>query len=316
MRRRAYRPKNVGLVAPSSRKRSQSGSSPRSPLFGREEALRGGVGADDERDVAEAGEDLRPRRRQRGDARRARRVRRRHLRAVPSERLRERGARDVAGVAVAHRVGARDELDVGPRHARVGERGLRRDDAVLDEVAAPLAPRVHARAEDRDVVFAHGLLLSGAHCQIDVLVLVVLVERAEHQLHLHADLELRGVGARSPARRAPPSSRRRARPRTRCTARTGRATRTAPAARSGSSSTTTASRCATARPARGLRPVRSGCPRPRPRSARSTNPTRRRGRRAAPARDSSVVNQFSTAGTLVLLTSALPGASTSVPPRS
>src|SRR5689334_21259816 len=34
MRRRAYKPKYVGLVAPSKRKRSQSGSSPRSPLFG------------------------------------------------------------------------------------------------------------------------------------------------------------------------------------------------------------------------------------------------------------------------------------------
>ena len=146
----------VGIVAPLT-------------LVGREEALGRGVGADDQRDVAEAGEDLGARGRERGDAGRARRVRRRHLRAVPAERLRERGARDVAGVAVAHRVGAGHELDVGPRHARVGQRGLRGDDAVLDEVAAPLAPRVHARAEDRRCRVRSRLAphdcAQGAHCQ-------------------------------------------------------------------------------------------------------------------------------------------------------
>ena len=41
--------------------------------------------------------------------------------------------------------------------AGVGERGACRDHAVLDEVAAPLAPRVHARAEDHDPI-AHSLL--------------------------------------------------------------------------------------------------------------------------------------------------------------
>ena len=47
----------------------------------------------------------------------------------------------------------------------VGERGLRGDHSVLHEVAAPLAPWVHAGTENGDVVFAHFVLLNGAHCQ-------------------------------------------------------------------------------------------------------------------------------------------------------
>ena len=76
---------------------------------------------------------------------RTRRTTRRDLAPGPAERLRERRAGDVAGVAVAHRVGAGDELDVAPVDAGVGQRRPGRDDAVLDEVAAPLAPGVHAR---------------------------------------------------------------------------------------------------------------------------------------------------------------------------
>ena len=138
-------------------------------LVGCEEAFRCRVRADDEGDVAESGEDLRPCGRQRGDARRARGVGRRDLRAVPAQRLRERGARDIPGVSVAHGLAARDELDVGPRDTRVRERGLRGHDAVLDEVAAPLAPRVHPDAEDGDVaISAHRsvpFVAAGAHCQ-------------------------------------------------------------------------------------------------------------------------------------------------------
>ena len=140
-------PQPVGVVAPLA-------------LVGCEEALRRRVGADHQRNVAEPGEDLRPRGRQRGDARRARRVRRRDLRAVPTQRLGEGRAGDVAGVAVAHGLSARHELDVAPLDARFGQRSLRGDDAVLDEVAAPLAPRVHARAEHDDVL-AHAASTSG-----------------------------------------------------------------------------------------------------------------------------------------------------------
>ncbi len=135
-------------------------------LVRREKSLRGRVGADDERDVAEAGEDLGASGRQRGDPRCARRIRRRDLGAVPSECLRERCARDVSRVAVAHRVGAGHELDVAPFDGGVGERGLRGDHAVVHEVPAPLAPWVHARAEHGDVpVGRHRVApCSGAHC--------------------------------------------------------------------------------------------------------------------------------------------------------
>ena len=87
---------------------------------GGEEALGRGVGTDDERDVAEAGEDLRPRVVQRVRARRAGRVARRHAHARPAELLRERRPGDEARVAVADGVGAGDVLDVVPREPGVG----------------------------------------------------------------------------------------------------------------------------------------------------------------------------------------------------
>ena len=85
----------------------------------REEALRRGVGADDERDVAEAGEDLRARH-ARSPARRSRRRRRSSPPARRSSRAPARSVApgDVARVAVADRVAAGDELDVASTRAR------------------------------------------------------------------------------------------------------------------------------------------------------------------------------------------------------
>src|SRR5262249_32297640 len=135
-------PEPVGIVAPLARRR-------------REKALRRRVGADDEGDVAQAGKDLGPGRVQRSRAGRARGVGARDGGALPPERLSERGARDVARVAVPDRVRPGDELDVAPLQPGVLEGGAGGGDAVLDEVAAPLPPRVHAHAEDGDVVITH-----------------------------------------------------------------------------------------------------------------------------------------------------------------
>ena len=113
-----------------------------------EESLGGGVGADHEGDVAQAGQDLGAGRGDGGGARRARRVGTRHACPGPAERLGEGGTGDEPGIAVADGVGTGHELDVGPRHAGVGEGVARRGQPVLDEVAAPLAPGVHAHPED------------------------------------------------------------------------------------------------------------------------------------------------------------------------
>jgi hypothetical protein len=98
------------------------------------------------------GQDLRPRGRERGRTRCAGGVRRRNLGAVPTERLGERRAGHIARITIAHGVGARHELHVSPRDTGVGERGLGGDDAVLHEVASPLAPRMHPDAQHLMVV--------------------------------------------------------------------------------------------------------------------------------------------------------------------
>ena len=125
----------------------------------REETLRCRVGADHQRDVAESGEDARARDVDRLGAGRAGAVGARHLRAVPAECLRDGRARDVAGIAVAHRVAAGDELDVGPFESRVGQRRARGVHAVLDEVPPPLAPRMHADAQHCNFL-SHDTLLA------------------------------------------------------------------------------------------------------------------------------------------------------------
>src|SRR5262249_5091223 len=64
---------------------------------------------------------------------------------------------------------ARNELDVLPLHAGVGQRDTRRDHAVFHEILAPLAPGVHADAEDRDVlVHAAPPLFAGAHFHVSL----------------------------------------------------------------------------------------------------------------------------------------------------
>src|SRR4029453_13825254 len=114
-----------------------------------------------------AGEDLLARRRERLRPGRAGCVRCVDFGALPAERLRERRARDVARIAAAHRRRARDELDVAPPDTGVGEAGPRRVPAVLDEVAARLAPRVHADTKDRDIA-AHCGAPAGFHFQISL----------------------------------------------------------------------------------------------------------------------------------------------------
>ena len=120
-----------------------------------QEALGRCVGADYEGDIAQPGQDAVPRHVEGGSARGAGRVRRRDLCALPPQRLGERCAGDIAGIPVPHRVRAGDELDVRPRQAGVRQRLTGSDDAVLDEVLAPLSPRVHADTEDGHLADGH-----------------------------------------------------------------------------------------------------------------------------------------------------------------
>src|SRR5205085_1231937 len=70
---------------------------------------------------------------------------------LPTQGLGEGGPRHVAGVAVAHGVGPRHVLHVGPLEPGVGQRLPGRHHAVLHEVAAPLAPRVHPDPDAGDL---------------------------------------------------------------------------------------------------------------------------------------------------------------------
>ena len=151
IRRRAYSAKYVGFVAPSTWNRSQSGSSGRSPGSGPKKPL-GAVSAPTTSATSHRpGLDLGAR-----PGRSPPRPTRTRRSSLDTGTPRQPSAcanvepGDVARVAVAHRVAGGEEADVGPLEAGVGQRGARRDHAVLDEVAAPLAPRVHARAEDDD----------------------------------------------------------------------------------------------------------------------------------------------------------------------
>ena len=117
-----------------------------------EEALRCRVGSDHQRDVAQPGQDLRPRVGDGHGARCAGGVDARHPRPGPAERLGERRARHEPRIPVADGVGARDELHVAPAEPCVGQRVACRGEPVLDEGAPPLAPLVHAGAEHRHLL--------------------------------------------------------------------------------------------------------------------------------------------------------------------
>ena len=67
---------------------------------------------------------------------------------VAAKSLGEGRSGDVTGIPVADRFAADDQVDVGPRDPGVGQRGSGRGHPVLHEVAPPLAPGVHAGAED------------------------------------------------------------------------------------------------------------------------------------------------------------------------
>ncbi len=122
------------------------------PAHRGEEALRGGVGPDHQGDVAQAGEDLGPGVADGLGPRGAGGVGRGDPGPGPPEGLGEGGAGHEAGVAVADGVGPGHELDIGPGQTGLLQGVARRGQAVLDEVAAPLPPRVHARAQHGDAL--------------------------------------------------------------------------------------------------------------------------------------------------------------------
>ncbi len=132
----------VGIVGPVARYRGK-------------EPLRGGVGTDHERHITYTRQDLRSSDGKGRGPRRARCVARGQLAALEAQSVGERGARDPAGIAIADSIGARDELYVVPRHAGIVHGLVRGSNAVLDEVAAPLAPGVHAGTQYCDLVDAH-----------------------------------------------------------------------------------------------------------------------------------------------------------------
>ena len=117
-----------------------------------EESFGRRVGADDECDIAEAGQDLRASRIEGLRAGGTRRVAAADPNTAPTEFLGERRAGDEAGIAVADGVGAGHVLHVFPFDARVGQGGPGGDHSVLGEVTTPFAPRVHADPENCDVL--------------------------------------------------------------------------------------------------------------------------------------------------------------------
>src|SRR5262249_23938881 len=147
-------------------------------------------------------------------------------------------ARDIPRVTVPDGVGAGHELDFAPLEPGVFEGGAGGGDAVLDEAPTPLPPRMHAHAEDGDVVITHWSLPRPASTS----------RRRTRGRRPRTTWRGRARPRRRPAActgrrrrrpaRARPSSRGGVRRRRRRTARRGRPRRTAPAARSGSSWTT------------------------------------------------------------------------------
>ena len=156
---------------------------------GGEEALGGGVGPHHQGHVAEPGQDLGP---GGGDGRGARRRRRR--RSWPP------GPRSIRGPGRRWRRPRSRDSRCGwcRRRRRTGRRAMRGrrrpgrhggGQPVLDEVASPLAPGVHAHPEDGDpLVVSHGHLPmpspTRAPLPDEVLVVVVLVEDVDDELDL------------------------------------------------------------------------------------------------------------------------------------
>src|SRR6516165_1657927 len=113
-----------------------------------ERPFRGGVGADHQRHIAKAGQDLRPRALQRLGTAGTRGVARADRHAVPAELLREGRPGYKTWVTVPNRVRSRDKLDLPPIQAGFCQGGAGGDHTVLGEVPAPLAPGMHPGAED------------------------------------------------------------------------------------------------------------------------------------------------------------------------
>ncbi len=167
-----------------------------------EEALGRGVGPDHQGHVAQPGQDLGPGVVDGLGPRGAGGVGRGDPGPGPPQGLGEGGPGDEAGVAVADGVGPGHVLDVGPGQAGLGQGVPGRGQPVLHEVAAPLAPRVHARTQHGDALVvrhrpAPSLRPSGTGAEPvgpplphHVLVLVVLVEGVEDQLHLVAHVQV------------------------------------------------------------------------------------------------------------------------------
>ncbi len=149
MRRRASIAKYAGLVAPSRWKRSQSGSFLRSPPTGGEEALGRGVGADDQGDRRTEPARICARA---ACERLAIRWRRRHTTTKRARRSsRASGRTSLRRRSLGSRCGwcrRRDEPDLAPVEVRPRRPSARAAAPYSVEVGAPLAPWVHAGAQD------------------------------------------------------------------------------------------------------------------------------------------------------------------------
>ena len=276
-------------MAPSRRKRSQSGSSGRSPALGARKPF-GVVSAPTTRATSHSPARIWVRAASRAwRAGGAGGVRRGHPGAGPAERLGEGGAGDVARVAVAHGVGAGHELDVGPGDAGVAP--ARRAAAAtpystklrphLPQGCMP-TPRTATSSCSRSAPaqLGDGLPLPRSRCSV----VVVGVQRLDDQLDLAADAagrRRRTPAATWPRTTIPSSASSTAAMRERHVA--GRcAGRRAAAAGSWRRCRTRRCPGATARPRRTPRPRTRGWGRRRPSSGRRPSRTSCTGSRAAP----------------------------------
>ena len=283
MRRRAMRAKYVGFVAPSRRKRSQSGSSGRSPAFGARKPF-GVVSAPTTRATSHSPARMRAR----AASRAWRPTRRRRSWSTPGRRSsrgpgrsrrRRRSRRSRCGRSRRRRRTARRATRCRRRPARRGppRRRTRRS-------CGPTCPTASCRRRRRR---------RRRSCRRQpplpdrVLVLVVLEERVDDELDPRADVEVGHARRRRRPGRARRGRRRRARRRRGRTARTDRSSpRTAAAAGTGRRCSSTPCRSAPAGARRTRVPAQPGfgAEERRPAGRRPCRSVVQRAARAGPAR--------------------------------